>query len=1090
MAGIEVLQSEQASDVHEASGSANRPSDTGHNADTGNGGRLTIRFRLACLVLACVLPVWLAAGFLVYYSYQGKRALVERHMQDTARALALVVDRELASMQASLRVLATSPSLASGNLAAFHGQTQAVIQQYPGADIILADSSGQQLVNSFLPFGTPLPKRNDPAARRVYETGKPSFANLFRGAVTGRPLIGVNMPVFRNGRVAYGLFMTVPGDHLAAVLSQQHLPAEWIGAIADNNRVMVARTPNPEEFVGKHMSPGISQRLMETPEGTAEIINIRGVKMLDAFSRSAVSGWTVVIAVPKAIIMADLWKWLQWVIAATALLSIIGLSLALLLARSITWSIGGLIAPALALGRGEPITVGNLEMKETNEVAASLVKASGLLQRHVVERARAEADRRQAVELRRFNAELDQRNAVLGGINTILEQALKCDTDEELGMTCLNVAQKITGSKFGFIAEIVPNGLLHDIAISDPGGELCAMRDKAGHRRQPSDFIIDGLYGRVLLDGKGFFSNDPAMHPSSIGTPEGHPHLTAFLGVPLTHAGKVIGIIAMANREDGYRAQELQSLEALSPAIVEAFYRSRAEEALRSNEARLRLALDAAKSGTWEWDLRSNTIKWSYEVWRLFGLEPHSLEPSYENWLLAIHPDDRVMTRRVVDTAAGKATEINVEYRVPEAGGVVRWLMVRGRPLYDSGGYPSSYTGIVMDITERKRAEQELVAAKELAEKALAQLRATIDSMSEGMFVVTPDRKRPVANPAFFRIYGFEPDSSPNAAEKVASLLERRDLNGRLLRMEEWPVSLALRGETVVQRELRIRRVDTGREVLTSVNCMPVRDASGEVVMAVITVTDITAKKQAEQALIRSEKLASVGRMAATIAHEINNPLEAVMNALFIAKGAEAEAARQYLDIAEEELQRIAHITRQSLGFYRESNAPAVLSVNAVLDSTIDLLKNKVKAKRATVDKQWHEEIKITGVGGELRQVFSNLMANSLDAIEDNGTIKLRISRSAFSSNGRPHVRVTVADDGKGISADALPRLFEPFFTTKGAVGTGLGLWVSKQIINNHGGSIRVRSNTAGIRRGTVFSVVVPVEPAVLAARGHAAGSA
>ena len=114
--------------------------------------------------------------------------------------------------------------------------------------------------------------------------------------------------------------------------------------------------------------------------------------------------------------------------------------------------------------------------------------------------------------------------------------------------------------------------------------------------------------------------------------------------------------------------------------------------------------------------------------------------------------------------------------------------------------------------------------------------------------------------------------------------------------------------------------------------------------------------------------------MAATIAHEINNPLEAVMNSLFIAKGAEAEASRQYLDIAEEELQRIAHITRQSLGFYRESNAPAVLSVNAVLDSTIDLLKSKVKAKRATVDKQWDEEIRITGVGGELRQVFSNLM--------------------------------------------------------------------------------------------------------------------
>jgi len=214
--------------------------------------------------------------------------------------------------------------------------------------------------------------------------------------------------------------------------------------------------------------------------------------------------------------------------------------------------------------------------------------------------------------------------------------------------------------------------------------------------------------------------------------------LTAFLGVPLTQGGKVIGIIAVANREGGYRAQELQSLEALGPAIVEAFYRSRAEEALRSNEARLRLALEAAKSGTWEWDLKSNKLKWSHEIWSLFGLEPHSVEPSYENWFLSIQSDDRDMTKRSVETAAGKATEINVEYRVPEAGGGIRWMMVRGRPLYDSGGQPNSYTGIVMDITERKRAEQELFAAKELAEKALTQLRATIDSMTEGMFVVTP----------------------------------------------------------------------------------------------------------------------------------------------------------------------------------------------------------------------------------------------------------------------------------------------------------------------------------------------------------------
>jgi PAS domain S-box-containing protein len=134
---------------------------------------------------------------------------------------------------------------------------------------------------------------------------------------------------------------------------------------------------------------------------------------------------------------------------------------------------------------------------------------------------------------------------------------------------------------------------------------------------------------------------------------------------------------------------------------------------------------------------------------------------------------------------------------------------------------------VIRDISERKRVEVQLLAAKELAERSLAQLRATIDSMSEGMFVIYPDRTRPLANPAFFRMYGFDPSSAPDAATKAALLLERYDLNGNLLPFEEWPVSIALRGEAVAQREMIVRRKDTGKEIVTSVNATPVHDSSG-----------------------------------------------------------------------------------------------------------------------------------------------------------------------------------------------------------------------------------------------------------------------
>jgi len=234
--------------------------------------------------------------------------------------------------------------------------------------------------------------------------------------------------------------------------------------------------------------------------------------------------------------------------------------------------------------------------------------------------------------------------------------------------------------------------------------------------------------------------------------------------------------------------------------------------------------------------------------------------------------------------------------------------------------------------------------------------------------------------------------------------------------------------------------------------------------------TNITERKQVEKALLRSEKLAAVGQMAVAMAHELNNPLAAMTNLLFITKTVEGlpEAALRLLETADLELRRMAHITRQSLGFYRESTAPALTSVEAVLESTVELLKSKISAKHAVIEKQWNGEVQVTAVAGELRQVFSNLLVNSLDAIHEGGTIKVRTS-----ANCR-YVRVTVADNGKGISASVRQHIFEPFFTTKGITGAGLGLWISKEIIERHGGRIQIHSE---VNRGTVVSVLLRFAP-------------
>ncbi|MCM0080716.1 PAS domain S-box protein [Geomonas sp. Red32] len=186
------------------------------------------------------------------------------------------------------------------------------------------------------------------------------------------------------------------------------------------------------------------------------------------------------------------------------------------------------------------------------------------------------------------------QSAVVRGINEIFEAALAAVSEERLGETCLAVAEKITGSRFGFVGEIGIDGLLHDIAISNPGWEACRMHDRNGIPRPPGNFQVHGIYGRVLKDGKGFFTNLPSQHPDSIGLPPGHPPLEAFLGVPLINDGAVAGMIAVGNRPGGYRQEELDLLTSIAPAVMEAFLRKRAEKATQDLLDRQRKLLEAS----------------------------------------------------------------------------------------------------------------------------------------------------------------------------------------------------------------------------------------------------------------------------------------------------------------------------------------------------------------------------------------------------------------------------------------------------------------------------------------------------------------
>ncbi len=257
----------------------------------------------------------------------------------------------------------------------------------------------------------------------------------------------------------------------------------------------------------------------------------------------------------------------------------------------------------------------------------------------------------------------------------------------------------------------------------------------------------------------------------------------------------------------------------------------------------------------------------------------------------------------------------------------------------------------------------------------------------------------------------------------------------------------------------------------------PIRDDLGRLVGVVLVFRDATYERRSQELLRQTEKIAAAARLAATVSHEINNPLEAVSNLIYLAKmrdGVPPDAVGD-LNLAEQELKRVSHVTRQTLGFYRETSTPAQVDLSALVESVLRLYSNKLASKKILLQSEFQPCPPLQGWPGELQQVIANLISNAADAVSVNGRLKISVAcidRSNGSFNKA--VRFQVEDDGPGISPEHLDRIFEPFFTTKKDVGTGLGLWVSKEIVERHGGVIQVESHQDNGSHGTVFNVLLP----------------
>lgn len=411
----------------------------------------------------------------------------------------------------------------------------------------------------------------------------------------------------------------------------------------------------------------------------------------------------------------------------------------------------------------------------------------------------------------------------------------------------------------------------------------------------------------------------------------------------------------------------------------------------------------------------------------------------------------------------GSVEEISFEF-LKENGERVPTL-VNALLRSEQGQMPAHILLAVFGAKQRRLYESELLRARRESE----QVSEVVRRSSDAIIRLSPDDLIETWNRGARQIFGFPADA---AVGKPIYLLISEASRSVLAKT----IDKVKRGAEVVTEIVGSR--DTGEPVDVSISMTPHMEAPGIFVGYSAIIRDATARKRAEKALLQTEKLASVGRLASSIAHEINNPLEAVTNLLYILETRDTdEETKTLIHTAQEELARVSQIATHTLRFHKQSSGRTEVKIHALFDSVLGLYRARLQNSRITAVNDCKGSSSLLCYEGEIRQILVNLVANSFDAMRSGGTLTLRCRNVACPSSGSKGVRITVADTGTGMEHAVLQRLFEPFFSTKGIGGTGLGLWITRDLVEKNHGSIRVRSCTRPGRAGTVISILFQHQP-------------
>ena len=989
------------------------------------------------------MPLLLFAVLLTVVLHQQQRAGREQGLRDTARALSLAVDREIQGHVTTLEALATSIHLDRGEIESFRRDAARVIAAQAGwLNIALFDRRAHELATV-----APVRASADETralVRAVAASGRPSVSDVRTIPYEERHIVTLSIPVVRDGQIKYVLSADVPTVSIRSFLNAEQHEADWIGAIVDRGGHVVARSREPERYLGRPAASEPLGRIRAVPEGSFHGPTFDQADGFTAFSRAPFTGWTVAIMVPPDELLPSVRRTLGGLLALGVILGGLAVGLALLLGRRIAGSMGELSATARSLGRGESPTAVTSGIAEVNAVAAAMQEAAQLLTERAEERARAEAALHEREERLRL--------ALSAG------QMVTWDWDLRSGAIRW-------GDDTGLFRR---DGCPHDGTVEDVlrfvhPGDRALLRDSVGRAIKDgtaweAEFrvaLADGVRGWVAVRGRAFV--DAA-------------------GAPLRMLGVAMDITARKRAED----------DAVTlAAIVQS-----------SDDAIIGKTLDG------------RIVSWNAGAERIYG---YTAEEMKGRSVAALYPPDQhdAMARVLARVGDGEHIVQRHAVRVRKDGTRIE-VAASVSPIRDPRGRITGASTIARDVTEQRRTERRLAALQTLTDAALAHttlddlLRELLSALCRALgcdvasiLLLTDDGQRLVvrASHGLASEQGLVIPIGHGVVGRIAA--ERRpcvidDVRTAAVESALLPASglASLMGVPLL--------VDDRVIGVVHVATLKRRHFSDDEMRLMLLAADRMAVAIDHARLFEAERAARADAEAAnrtkdqflaTLSHELRTPLTSMLGWVRMLRSGRLDErmAARALDTVERSTRAQAQLINDLLDVSRIVSGKLTMELTAVdaddvAAAALEAVRPLAEAKSITLAHQRAmEPTVVQGDAGRLQQVVWNLLSNAIKFTAEGGRVTVDITSSA------DEVRIAVTDTGKGIAPDLLPEIFERFRqgSARGQGGLGLGLAIVRHLIDLHGG--RVTAESAGLGRGATFVVHLPLASTTSPARRESA---